>query len=89
MRARSATYTVTVRDERHRRKSRIALRPMSKVSSSSIVVQFTQQFPTWEVFNRWREDWLGGVLAKGGAVLSRMRNLYAICLERAVIPKPS
>ena len=42
---------------------------MSKVSSSSIVVQFTQQFPTWEVFNRWREDWLGGVLAKGGVYL--------------------
>jgi Helix-turn-helix domain len=36
---------------------------MLTAPSSNIVVQFTQQFPTWEVFNRWREDWLGGVLA--------------------------
>lgn len=35
----------------------------STVLSSSIVVEFTQRFPTWEQFNRWREAWLSQVIA--------------------------
>jgi hypothetical protein len=36
---------------------------MLTAPSSNIVVQFNQDFPTWESFNRWREGWLGGVLS--------------------------
>jgi hypothetical protein len=37
--------------------------PPSTVLASSGVVQFNQRFPTWETFNRWREAWLGQVIA--------------------------
>ena len=36
---------------------------MLTAPSSNTVVQFTQKFPTWESFNRWREAWLGVVVS--------------------------
>jgi hypothetical protein len=36
---------------------------MLTAPSSNTVVQFTQKFPTWESFNRWREAYLGVVIA--------------------------